>query len=69
MSTSVSEAIHGQVTLTTKSFIKSDTPTAVVPGPVGVVCVQPTVEVLWFSHLDSLVNHNDCLIRDKLFHT
>ena len=69
MSTSVSEAVHRQVTLTTESLIKSDTPTAVVPGPVGVVCVQSAVEVLWFGHLDSLVNHNDCLIHDKLFDT
>ena len=64
MSTSVSEAVLRQVTITTESLIKS-----VVPGPVGVVCVQSAVEVLCFGHLDSLVNHNDCLIHDKLFDT
>ena len=32
-------------------------------GPVGVVCVQSAVEILWFGHLDSFVNHNDCLIQ------
>ena len=69
MSTSVSEAVHRQVTLATEGLIKSDTPTTVVSCPVDVVCVQSTVEVLGFGCLDSLVNHNDCLIHDELFDT
>ena len=57
MGTPVSEAVLRKITLVPEGLIHPDTPSTVLPSPVGVVRAQPAGHVVWPATDESLVHH------------
>ena len=66
VSSSTSEAVPWKVTPGSECVVLPDTPTCLLPSPVGVLHIQLTVKVVRLACEESLVNHDCGLIHYQL---